>query len=137
MPNDGSATAREEDEAPRDIKSPDYSLSEALHALADIAPTLKEAELRVLLELARRAQRNPHKSTKASSRELATACGLARSKTVAALDSLCARCLITTRQGTATSPSAHQVNFLLTTKMGGPLTGPPQAGRWSPKETTP
>jgi len=58
-----------------------------------------------------------------SSRNIAKATKLARSAVVRAIDSLTNRqLLLTTRQGTATRPSAYQLNFLLTAKMGGPLT---------------
>jgi DNA-binding MarR family transcriptional regulator len=73
-----------------------------MEALADLAPTLKEAELRVLLELTRRQLRGP-RAIRASSRELASACKMGRSNVQTALDNLPRRGLITTRQGTATT----------------------------------
>ena len=106
-----------------------------IEALADIAPSLKEAELRVLLELLRRQERTK-KAVKASSREIATDCKMGRSNVVLAIDALTTRGLITTRQGSATAPAVYQVNVHRTMKMGGPVTGPPPAKRWSQNETT-
>jgi hypothetical protein len=114
----------------------DYPLSEAtntapqpsaLARLATIAPTLKEAELRVLTCLTAAAEAAPHNTVTASSRMIANATRVARSAVQPALDSLAARGLITTSQGTATTPAAHQVNFLQTIVIGGPLAGPPPA----------
>jgi len=125
--------------APPPEKTPHYSLSEAVaEALADLAPTLKEAELRVLLELARRQLRTGA-AVRASSRDLANACKASRSKLQAALDSLTARGILTTRQGTTTTAAAYQVNPLLTVRIGGSLGEPPprlpkdatQAPLWS------
>jgi hypothetical protein len=114
-----------------------YSLSApAIEALADLAPTLKEAEIRVYLELMRREIRTGAAVT-ASSRDLANCCKLARSKTVPALDSLTKRGLLTTRQGTAKAPAIYQVNALRTVPLRGPLKGPPPtANGWNPKGTT-
>ena len=104
--------------------------------VADLAPTLKEAELRVLLELTRRGAATPNHWVRASSRELATACRVARSNVQPAIDALTARGLLTTRQGTATTAAAHQVNIPNTAKIGGPVTGPPPAKRWPYSEAT-
>ena len=99
-----------------------------VEALADAAPTLKEAELRVLLELTRRQLHHPG-GVRISSRDLATHCKLSRGKLQAALDSLAARSLITTRQGTPTSPAVHRVNILDTVRIeriGGSRKVPPR-----------
>lgn len=95
-----------------------------IEALADTAPTLKEAELRVLLELTHRQLRSPD-GVRAGSRELASACKLERRNVVRALDSLATRCLITTRQGTTTTPAIHRVNILDTKKIPGVKETPP------------
>ncbi len=127
-PNQTQPTHREDTSG-----SIDYEKQPA-EALADIAPTLKEAELRVLLELTRRQLRGV-RAVKVSSRELATSCKIARSKIVPAIDSLTARGYITSRQGTPTTPATYMVNILETIRMGGPQKGPPQPPGWSPKET--
>lgn len=95
-----------------------------LQALADVAPTLKEAELRVLLELARR-QLTAGTVVRASSRDLATACKASRRNVQYALDSLTKRGLITTRQGNTKTPAIYQVNFLQTVRIGGVVPTPP------------
>lgn len=109
-----------------------------LQALAAIAPTLKEAELRVLLELARRAEMADSISVRASSRELASACNASRRNVQYALDSLSKRNLIAARQGTATSSGAYRLNFLETVSMGGAATTPPPpAEGWDRNDATP
>jgi hypothetical protein len=92
--------------------------------LADLAPTLKEAELRVLLELSRRQLASPD-GIRASGRDLATACKCGRRNVQYALDSLTSRNLITTRQGTPTSPAAYRVAAFDTVRIGGVATTPP------------
>ena len=88
-------------------ESPRSIIGNALEALADVAPTLKgEAELRVLIELIRREMRTGHEIA-LSSRELASACKISRTSAQAAIDKLAQRHLITTRQGTPTSPATH------------------------------
>jgi heme exporter protein D len=106
--------------------------------LADAAPTLKEAELRVILELTRRQLDTPG-AVRISSRDLAAACKLARSKTITAIDSLTARCLITARQGTPTTAAAYRVNIVDTERIErirGPLRGPLPHETRSPTGTT-
>lgn len=78
----------------------------------------------MLLELLRRQQRSPN-GVRASSRDLASACKVSRSNVQHAVDALASRSLITTREGTATSPATHRVNITETARMGGPATGPP------------
>jgi hypothetical protein len=105
--------------------------------LAAIAPTLKKAELRVLLELTARAEASPHHSVTISSRDLASATRSTRSHLREALQALSARGLITTRQGTATRASVHQVNLLDTVLLGGSEKDPPPASQWVPNGPTP
>jgi len=83
-----------------------------------------------------RRQLRSAQGVRASSRDLAKACKLARSKVVPALDSLSQRCIITLRQGTATSAATYRVNIAEIVTIGGPQGGPPQPNQWSPKETT-
>lgn len=131
-----SSTAQNE---PSDHPEPaEYPLSEgahrpqshpnqpsALNRIAAIAPTLKEAELRVLQLLTAWAETAPHHTVTASSRTIAAFARVARSKVQPALDSLTARDLITTRQGTATSAASYHLNVLETVFLTGPLPGPP------------
>lgn len=116
-----------------------YSLSEApIEALADLAPTLKEAELRIYLELMRQEIHSGAAVT-ASSRQIATWCKIARSKAIPAIDSLTKRGLLTTRQGSANRTAIYQVNALQTVRIvqtGGPFRGPLEPETWSPKGTT-
>ena len=65
-------------------------IGSGIEALADIAPGLTGAELKVLLEVARR-QMCGKKAVRLSSRELANACKLGRSNVVMALDTLTAK----------------------------------------------
>lgn len=105
-------------------------------SVADLAPTLKEAELRVLLELTRRAASNAHHTLRASSRDLATACKLGRPNVQHALDSLSKRGLITIRQGSATQSAAYQVNTLNTSKMVATQHSHPPASGWTRNDAT-
>lgn len=93
-------------------------------ALADLAPTLKEAELRVILELARRQLTSPG-GVRASGRDIARACKTGRRNIQYALDSLTTRGLITARQGTATTAATYRVNAFDTVLLGGVATTPP------------
>ncbi len=93
--------------------------------VAQLAPTLKEAELRTLLYLTSAALARGATSIRASSRQIAAAAKIARSSVVEALDDLTARGLIATRQGTSTSAAAYALRFLEVTTMGGPAAGPP------------
>mgnify|MGYP001589076858 CR=1 FL=1 len=107
-----------------------------------IAPALKEAELRVALQLT--AMRDTHNSVRASSREIARRAGLARSAVVPALHSLANRQLIAVRPGSTTRAAGYLLNFLNTIPIStqkvvlqqdhppvlqqdhpGPVTGPP------------
>jgi hypothetical protein len=100
----------------------------ALQRIAELAPTLKEAELRVLTHLASIAENNPHHTARASSRAIATATKLARSAVIRAIDSLTSRKLIATRQGKGQSASGFLITFLETLKISNP--------KWSSKRTT-
>jgi DNA-binding transcriptional ArsR family regulator len=103
----------------------DYSLSEVrIAAMADLAPKLKEAELRLILELSRRQLTSPG-AVRASGRELANACKMGRRNVQYALDALAKRNLITLRQGTATTAAIYRVNIFDTVPMGGVVTTPP------------
>jgi DNA-binding MarR family transcriptional regulator len=118
----------------RDLLSPPQRAA-LLDRLAEIAPKLKEAELRLAIHMAHTC--NVHYSLNASSRQLATATGLARSKVITAIDSLGQRGFITTREGTATRPGAYTLSFAAVVPFTGPLTGPPPQPNLSPKGTTP
>jgi hypothetical protein len=100
-------------------------LGRAFEVLAQLAPTLKEAELRVLIALARLFATSEHQSGRISSRKLAEAAKLARPNVQKAIDSLADRNIIATREGTATSPAGYALTFLRTTQIGGSFTMPP------------
>ena len=95
--------------------------------LSRLAPTLKEAELRVLIYLTAEATATASTTVQTSSRDIARACKLSRSNVMPAIDSLTTRGLIATRQGTATRAAAYMLRFLEVTTLGGPVTGPPRA----------
>lgn len=103
----------------------EYLLSASLQQLATLAPTLKEAELRVLLHLTATAAAAGSNSVPASSRDLEAAVRIARSAIQPALDALAKRGLIATRQGTPRSPAVHLLRFLEVATISGPVTGPP------------
>lgn len=93
--------------------------------LARLAPTLKEAELRVLTHLCAQAAKTGSLSISASSRQLEVAVKVARRNIVNALDSLADRGLIATRQGHATKTAVHMLRFADVLKMSGVATTPP------------
>lgn len=106
-----------------------YLLSEPqeprFQALAELAPTLKEAELRILIALS--ARTDPNHQIRISTRDLAAYSSTAHSAVRRALGSLEARQLITTRPGGASSQGTPiQLNFLKTRKFGVPLKGTPE-----------
>jgi DNA-binding MarR family transcriptional regulator len=101
--------------------------------LADLAPTLKEAELRVLLELSRRQLRTPS-CVAASGREIANACKLGRRNVQYALDSLAKRNLISTRQGTAAARAAPYEKGTETKDRHSPYHSEGHAARAAPYE---
>ncbi len=100
--------------------------------ISQLAPTLKEAELRVLLALAADVESSGEHSTRASVRGIAKACAIAPSAVQRAISDLAHRGLITKRAGTTTQPSGYLLNFLRTTPIataaareGVPLRGTP------------
>lgn len=72
-------------------------MSDVLQRIASLANSLSQAELRVLLELAVRAEASGAAEIMASSRHLAQSTGLARASVQAAIDSLNARQFIRRR----------------------------------------
>ena len=112
----------EDQKRPQDLR--EYSLSEALlKRIAELAPDLKETELRVLLHFAAHATA-PEFTLRESSRDIAKAIKQARSAVQRAIDSLTARKYITTRDGTAQKAAGYRLNVALTIQMSGPLRGP-------------
>jgi hypothetical protein len=97
--------------------------------LAHLAPTLGEAELRVLVELTHRTATSPTHTAAIGARQLAKAAGTAHSNVRLAVAALAARSLITVRPGLANRPSIFQVNIWLTadfaSSTGVPATGTP------------
>ena len=84
-------------------------MEDALTRIAALAPTLKEAELRCLLQLTTIQQEG---KARISSRDLARATNLARPNVQLAIDSLTERSLIASDGGTATRASTYQLLFL-------------------------
>ena len=108
----------------------EYTLSEAAKAaawreLAALAPTLREAELRVLIHLTRSALAESARSTRASSREIATGANCSRRNVQHAIDALTKRGLIATRAGTANTAAAYLIRFAEVAQMGGVGKAPP------------
>lgn len=96
----------------------------AFRRLAELAPTLKEAELRVLLYLI--TIMDGQRTAVASSRQIAAATAVSRSNVKVALHTLRDRHILTTRDGSATQSSAYLLSFAATVPLrGGPTTGPP------------
>jgi hypothetical protein len=96
--------------------------------IAELAPSLREAELRVLLELTRRwalAGSGADLTVSASSRELARRLSASRPFLQRALDSLAARGLLSVVPGTATAPAAYTLQFVRTVRLGGSVAEPP------------
>jgi hypothetical protein len=106
-----------------------------IEALSALAPTLKEAELRVLLELMSRPRCGDGIEVTASSRELASATRVSRSWLRAAMASLEDRKIITTKPGTATRAAKHTLNFLEIISTGGSVANPPNPQYVGPQRT--
>jgi hypothetical protein len=123
------------------IRDREYPLSEAtrqasaLRRIAELAPTLKEAELRVLMALTSLTA-TPENSIHISSRKLADLSRVARRNVQRALDSLTERCIITTRQGTPKQPAGILLNFLATITIGGAAVTPPPTRQWRQTSAT-
>jgi len=99
--------------------------------IADLAPTLKEGELRVLIALSSLFATTEHRSGRISASNLAKAAKLTEPNVRKAIDSLEQRSLIAKRKGTATEPSGYGLIFLNITKMperGGSFKDPPPQG---------
>ena len=94
--------------------------------IAELAPTLKEAELRVLIALIALAK-PPNWAVRVSTRDLRETTGCGRSAIQHAIDTLQLRNIIIVRQGTAVSASSYMLRCLQTTPMGGPAAEPPLA----------
>ncbi len=93
--------------------------------LATLAPSLKEAELRVLTYLTAEAFQKGALSIRASSRTIAESARVSRRNVQYAIDGLADRGLIATREGTRTKAAAYQLRFAEILKMGGAVTTPP------------
>jgi hypothetical protein len=93
-------------------------MDDALERIAAIASSLKEAELRTLLELTRRA--DGRNQVRYSSRKIAEAAGLSRKNVQLALDSLTNRGLISSDGGSATRASTYQLAYTTTAVLPGP-----------------
>jgi hypothetical protein len=107
-----------------------------LSALADLAPKLKEAELRVMLELSRRQEDSPE-GVRASTRDLSNTIGCGRPNVQKALASLTKRNLVRSLAGSAIQAAGYRVNVFDTIQMGGYATKPPPAQGWLSYVATP
>lgn len=104
----------------------EYSLPEVLlQRIAELAPAIKETELRVLLHFAAHAT-PPEFTLRQSSRDIAKAIKQARSAVVRAIDLLTERKYITTRDGTGKKAAGYRLNIAHTIQMSGPFRGPLQ-----------
>jgi hypothetical protein len=97
----------------------------AFEVIAHLAPTLGEAEFRVLTALAKRFAGTANNSGQISSRALAVASRVSHSNTCRALQNLNRKKLIASRPGTATQPAGHVLTFLRIEQIGVPATGTP------------
>lgn len=103
---------------------PEAAQDAAFRRLADLAPTLKEAELRVLLYLI--TVMDGQRTAVASSRQIAAAANVSRTAVKHAIDILTRRQFITTRDGSADRSSAYLLSFAATSAFkGGSLSDPP------------
>lgn len=93
-------------------------MHDALERIAAIASTLKEAELRTLLELTRRA--DGRNQVRYSSLKNAEAAGLSRKNVQLALDSLSNWGLISGDGGSATRATTYQLAYTMTAVLPGP-----------------
>ena len=91
-------------------------MARAFASLADLAPTLRERELRVLIALNHKWGGSEHQSGRILAREIADITELSRSNGRLALAELSARNALATRQGTATEPAAHALTFIRATQ---------------------
>src|SRR5690242_21556335 len=89
-------------------------MCDILQRIASLASSLSHAELRVLLELAVRAETASAIETTASSRHLAQTTGLARASVQVAIDSLNTRKLIRSGGGSPTQSAVHRLLCLYT-----------------------
>jgi hypothetical protein len=97
----------------------------AIRQIASLAPSLKEAELRVLTHLTAAACAAQSLSVRASSRAIADATKCGRRNVQYALDALITRGLIAEREGTRTKASAYMLRFLEVAQIGGVTATPP------------
>ena len=108
-----------------------------LQRIAALASTLKEAELRTLIELTRRA--NSHQQCRLSSRQIAESAGISRKNAQRAIDSLTDRGLITSDGGSATRAATYKMLFLEVEVL--PVRGvtatPPEGNMWLLSDATP
>jgi hypothetical protein len=101
------------------------ALAHALRLIAELAPTLRERNLRVLIALTHHFGHTPDLKGQASSRQLAVIAGLSRSNVQTAIDELADQRLITATAGTATAAATYTLEFMRTAVMSGTIPGPP------------
>ncbi len=84
-------------------------MSVVLQQIASLASSLSHAELRVLLDIAVRAETSGASQASGSSRDLARSTGLARASVQSAIDSLNHKGLIYSHDGSPTQPTVHHL----------------------------
>jgi DNA-binding transcriptional ArsR family regulator len=110
------------------------AVAQAFEALADLAPTLRERELRVLLTLSKALINSEHKSGHMSLNALTAATQMAKSNVRLAIASLRERKIVAARAGTATEAAGYGLTFLRVRQIperGVPIVGtPPHPELW-------
>lgn len=110
----------------------------AFASLADLAPILRERELRVLMALTRLFGASEHQSGRVSANELVENTKLSRSNVFLALKELEGRNVIAKRQGTAVESSGYILTFTRATSIrGGPVVGLPSVSQQDQGGPTP
>jgi DNA-binding transcriptional ArsR family regulator len=88
------------------------AVAQAFEALADLAPTLRERELRVLLTLSKALINSEHKSGHMSLNALTAATQMAKSNVRLAIASLRERKIVAARAGTATKAAGYGLTLI-------------------------
>lgn len=110
------------------------AIRDRLDAIATLARSLSETELRVLIELARRANA-PEWTCKVSLKDLVAATGSSRRSVIDTIATLGKRSLITSRRAIGRDPSGFRIEALRTVQMGA-TTAPITGATTAPSATT-
>jgi hypothetical protein len=92
--------------------------------IEQLAPTLREQNLRILIALAHHFGHTRDLKGQASSKQLVAASGLSRSNVQTAIDELTSQRLTTATGGTATTAATYTLEFIRTALIGAPIPGP-------------